>query len=115
MNKYTMNKKTILLTMMYAVLVLSVSLFLLGGCTNTLDGELNENIQPIIQFVNIPPEGQLFSRNPEVYWIGTDPDGLIDYYRYHIALDDYYISPYTIHRSYYAFHIIIRDFAENGA
>ncbi len=60
------------------------SLFLLSGCSDTLEGEVNENIKPVVQFVNIPPEGQQFSRNPEIYWMGTDRDGLIDYYRYHI-------------------------------
>ncbi len=59
----------------------------LASCTNTLDGEVYENQKPIVYFSNIPPVGQRFSRNPVVYWYGTDPDGLIDYYRYYIVTD----------------------------
>lgn len=87
MNIKNMNKKTIFLIMMQSVFIVTVSLFLFSGCTDTIEGEVNENLKPVIQFVNIPPDGQQFSRNPEVYWIGTDPDGLIDFYRYHIALE----------------------------
>ncbi len=81
--------------------VLAYLVFHFAGCTNTLDGELDENVRPIVYFVNIPPEGQSFSRNPVVYWYGTDTDGLIDYYRYHVAtqneigsmtLDDYILT-----------------------
>ncbi len=84
MNKYIMKNKTKILTMLFATLIVLVSMFMLSGCSDTVSGDVNANIAPIVQFVNIPPEGQLFSRNPEVHWIGTDPDGLIDYYRYHI-------------------------------
>ncbi len=69
-----------------AVLAASLAAFsalYLAGCTDTLDGELYENQKPIVYFANIPPEGGRFSRNETVYWNGTDPDGLIDYYRYH--------------------------------
>jgi hypothetical protein len=65
---------------------LSTVLAVLYGCTSTLKGDVKENKAPIVQFVNIPPEGQQFSRNPVVYWFGSDPDGLIDYYRYHVVL-----------------------------
>lgn len=60
---------------------------LVGGCTDTLDGERFANQKPIVHFANIPPEGQTFSRNPVVYWYGSDADGLIDYYRYHVATE----------------------------
>lgn len=63
----------------------SVSVILSIGCTKRLDGELNPNQKPVVYFVNIPPEGHKFSRNPEVHWVGTDRDGLIAYFRYHVA------------------------------
>jgi hypothetical protein len=68
-----------------AAAVVSVSLIFTGGCTKRLDGEMNPNEKPIVYFVNIPPEGQRFSRNPEIHWVGTDRDGLIAYFRYHVA------------------------------
>jgi len=65
--------------------VVAVSLVLALGCTKRLDGEVTANQKPIVYFVNIPPEGQRFSRNPEIHWVGTDRDGLIAYFRYHVA------------------------------
>lgn len=62
-----------------------LSILFLAGCTNTLEGDIYENKKPIVYFATIPPEGQDFSSNPVIYWYGTDNDGLIDYYRYHIA------------------------------
>lgn len=73
----------LLAALMLAGLVWGAGLFL-TGC-NTLDGERYPNQKPIVHFANIPPEGQTFSRNPIVYWYGTDADGLIDYYVYHVA------------------------------
>jgi len=67
------------------LLLIALSALYLAGCTDTLDGEVYENQKPIVHFANIPPEGGRFSRNETVYWYGTDPDGLIDYYRYHVA------------------------------
>ncbi len=85
MNMKIMNKNKISLIVLQSFFIAMVSLFVFSGCSDTINGELNQNLKPIVEFVNIPPEGQQFSRNPEVYWIGSDPDGLIDYYRYHIA------------------------------
>ncbi len=67
-----------------ALLVLP-AIGLMIGCTSTLDGEQTANQAPNVFFVNIPPEGQQFSRNPVVFWFGSDPDGLIDFYRHHVA------------------------------
>jgi len=67
------------------LLLIALSVLYLVGCTDTLDGEVYGNQKPIVHFANIPPEGGRFSRNETVYWYGTDPDGLIDYYRYHVA------------------------------
>ena len=80
-NNYKISKILIILvlsSLMFAVLFLA-------GCTSTLDGDVYENKKPIVYFATIPPEGQDFSSNPVIYWYGTDNDGLIDYYRYHIA------------------------------
>lgn len=58
---------------------------LFSGCAKNLSGDLKANTKPSVQFVNIPPDGQQFSRNPVVYWYGTDVDGVISFYRYHVA------------------------------
>ncbi len=75
---------------MFATMLLAVvaSTIFIGGCTDTLKEDVLDNEKPLVFFVNIPPEGQQFSRNPLVYWYGTDRDGLIDYYRIHVATDD---------------------------
>lgn len=70
------------------VSIIILASFLLGGCTDTLTGEKTPNTPPLVEFVNIPPDYEEFSRNPEVYWIGTDRDGLIAYYRYFVIPQD---------------------------
>lgn len=77
--------KNIVKKLVLVISVLMMIALLLPGCTDTLKGELNPNQQPIVEFVNIPPDGQNFSRNAEVYWVGYDNDGQIDYYRYYVA------------------------------
>jgi hypothetical protein len=67
------------------VLFLALTALYLAGCTDTLNGEMYENQAPIVYFANIPPDGYRTGRNLVVYWYGTDKDGLIDYYRYHVA------------------------------
>lgn len=67
---------------------LVISALYLASCTDTLKGELYENQPPIVYFANIPPDGYRTGRNLVVYWYGTDKDGLIDYYRYHVATVD---------------------------
>ena len=64
------------------------SIFLFSGCTKNLSGSVNANQAPTVEFVNIPPEGQHFSRNPVIYWIGRDVDGQIAFYRYYVATID---------------------------
>ncbi|MEA2031064.1 MAG: hypothetical protein U9N55_05665 [candidate division Zixibacteria bacterium] len=71
---------------MVTIAILSVSVLYIAGCTDSLEGDIHDNQKPIVRFVNIPPEGQNFSINPIVNWYGTDNDGLIAYYRYHIAI-----------------------------
>ncbi len=78
------SKWAVLPVMVLTAAVLWIGL-LVSGCTDTLQGDRNANQAPVVHFANIPPEGQSFSRNPIVYWYGTDVDGLIDHYRYHVA------------------------------
>ncbi|MBU8934254.1 MAG: hypothetical protein KOO62_09635 [candidate division Zixibacteria bacterium] len=63
---------------------LLASVLFLAGCSDTLEGDVYDNQRPDVHFVNIPPDGQDFSANPIVYWFGSDNDGLVAYYRYHI-------------------------------
>lgn len=72
-----------LLGMLLLALVLLGLMFV--SCAKNLSGDLKVNSKPAVQFVNIPPDGQQFSRNPIVYWYGTDVDGVIAFYRYHVA------------------------------
>ncbi len=81
----TYKTRTVALTLLLVVGVF-IAGSLISGCTDTLDGERFENQAPIVYFANIPPEDQTFSRNPLIYYFGTDRDGLIDFYRYHVAL-----------------------------
>ncbi|NOY89080.1 MAG: hypothetical protein GXO93_06800, partial [FCB group bacterium] len=67
------------------VILFIFSIVVISGCTDTLKGQMNPNKKPIVSFVNIPPNNSDFSRNPQVYWIGSDIDGLIDYYRYYVT------------------------------
>ncbi len=92
------------------VAVLSVfSVLFLSGCDKTLDGDLRANSLPLVEFVNIPPGPVVvtdtlypgtdssdvvvdttytrFSRNPYIYWYGTDVDGQIEYYRYTVVTE----------------------------
>jgi hypothetical protein len=81
-------KRFMTMTVALAVPVLAALVFTaiyLAGCTDTLDGETFGNQKPLVYFANIPPEGQRTGRNLEVFWYGTDRDGLIDYYRYHVV------------------------------
>jgi hypothetical protein len=88
MNKHITRTKTGLWLALVVVAALLASLMILPSCTNTLKGDQTANQKPIVQFVNIPPAGQRFSHNPEVYWVGNDRDGQITYYRYFVATVD---------------------------
>ncbi|MFZ1684657.1 MAG: hypothetical protein WAU88_11080 [Candidatus Zixiibacteriota bacterium] len=61
---------------------LLVSLLFTAGCSKRVTGSLKENQPPVAYFVNIPPDGSFSSRNPLVYWAGTDPDGRVTDFRY---------------------------------
>jgi len=59
-----------------------------GGCAKKLDGSTDENLKPLVWFVNVPPNDATSSTNPIVNWLGTDKDGQIDYYRYIVVRED---------------------------
>ncbi len=96
------NKVRIAAVLLALAAVVTASVVLTVGCTKRLDGEITANEKPIVYFVNIPPGPRVvcdtvgdtitcdttvtrFSRNPEIHWVGTDRDGLIAYFRYHVA------------------------------
>jgi hypothetical protein len=56
------------------------------GCTDRLKGEVDANQKPYVNFVNVPPDLQSFSRNPVVNWYGSDVDGIIASFRYVVVL-----------------------------
>lgn len=85
MNKQFSKTRIAVGLLLLVLAVVSVSFILSVSCTKRLDGELNPNMKPVVYFVNIPPAGHKFSRNPEIHWVGTDRDGLISYFRYHVA------------------------------
>jgi len=80
--------KTLSMLAIVAAATMVFSVLFMFGCTDTIDGDMNVNQKPIVYFVNIPPDGQQFSRNPEVYWVGLDNDGQIDYFRYYVISED---------------------------
>ncbi|MFH1688118.1 MAG: hypothetical protein ABIE70_11445 [bacterium] len=81
-----LSRATVILLLAGVVIIgLGLALTVTMSCTKTLDGNFKPNQQPIVYFVNIPPEGEQFSRNPVVYWVGTDRDGLISAFFYHVA------------------------------
>ncbi len=70
--------KVTVFTSVLLLLVVMASAFITTGCTERLEGEFTPNQKPVVHFVNIPPDGARFSRNPAIYWWGTDTDALID-------------------------------------
>ncbi len=57
---------------------------LIVGCSK-LDNKVVKHVtnqSPIVYLVNVPPEDSRYSRNPNLYWYGTDTDGYIDRYQY---------------------------------
>ncbi|MEW6050091.1 MAG: hypothetical protein AB1644_03395 [Candidatus Zixiibacteriota bacterium] len=52
------------------------------SCSDRVSGTRFQNQPPVVQFVNVPPDGVSTSRNPVVYWFGTDADGQVKVFRY---------------------------------
>ncbi|MCF7811190.1 hypothetical protein K9N50_09415 [bacterium] len=80
--------------------ILAVILF--GSCDSfmgNMDGDVLQNQPPIIEFTNVPVEGDTFSYAPVISWKGRDSDGFVEFYMYAditnpAALEnpDYYIN-----------------------
>ncbi|MEE8404981.1 MAG: hypothetical protein V3S17_06290, partial [candidate division Zixibacteria bacterium] len=65
-----------------------LSLLFVSGCRSDWQGEATGNVAPTVGFINSPPEGTNFSGNSVIYWWGSDPDGIIAFFRYHVATVD---------------------------
>ena len=83
MNFILKNRLLAALALFMIVLVPLLGLF--SGCASKLQGDQMQNEPPQVGFINSPPESTNFSRNSVIYWWGTDRDGIIDYFRYHVA------------------------------
>lgn len=82
--KLTLNNRQ-LAALAFFLLLAPLTLLMIAGCASKLEGEVMGNQPPEVGFINSPPEGTNFSRNSVIYWWGTDRDGIIDYFRYHVA------------------------------
>ncbi len=71
---------------MFFVVALVLSSIVYSGCSKGFSGDPLANSRPEVRFVNVPPDGSIFSANPIVNWIGTDIDGRIVEFRYVVAL-----------------------------
>ena len=72
----------------FLLLIVPLSLLFVSGCRSDWQGEATGNVAPIVGFINSPPESTNFSGNSVIYWWGSDPDGIIAYFRYHVATVD---------------------------
>jgi len=75
-------------SLLFLLLLVPLSLLFVSGCRSDWQGEATGNIAPIVGFINSPPQGTNFSRNSVIYWWGSDPDGIIAFFRYHVATVD---------------------------
>ncbi|MCH9023876.1 MAG: hypothetical protein IH931_00960 [candidate division Zixibacteria bacterium] len=74
--------------LLFLLLTVPLSLLFVSGCSSDWQGEASANIAPTVGFINSPPESTNFSRNSVIYWWGSDPDGIIAFFRYHVATFD---------------------------
>ena len=74
--------------LLFLLLSVPFSLLFVSGCSSDWQGEETSNIAPTVGFINSPPESTNFSRNSVIYWWGSDPDGIIAFFRYHVATFD---------------------------
>ena len=78
-------KNRLLAALALYMIALVPLLGMFSGCASKLQGDQMQNEPPQVGFINSPPESTNFSRNTVIYWWGTDTDGIIDYFRYHVA------------------------------
>lgn len=72
------------------VIFIGIALFSLNGCgtfTGDIDGEIDINLSPEVEFANIPADGDTFSFAPVVYWKGRDADGFVEKFMYADIVD----------------------------
>ena len=74
--------------LLFLLLIIPLSFLFVSGCRSDWQGEATGNIAPTVGFINSPPESTNFSKNSVIYWWGSDPDGIIAYFRYHVATVD---------------------------
>ena len=74
--------------LLFLLLTVPLSLLFVSGCSSDWQGEATTNLAPVVGFINSPPESTNFSRNSVIYWWGSDPDGIIAFFRYHVATFD---------------------------
>jgi hypothetical protein len=88
--KTTMKNSTIRLMLLGLILTAVVVYALVTvGCSDRVSGTRFQNQAPVVQFVNVPPDSLRVSRNPVVYWYGTDVDGQVKAFRYIVkSVDD---------------------------
>ncbi len=73
-----------------AIFIKSVLFIYLGGCEvmpGDLKGKVSENQPPVVEFANIPADGDTFAYAPRVFWKGRDPDGFVEYFLYADIID----------------------------
>ena len=59
-----------------------------------LDGTIEENKPPVVEFVNVPLDSSQFSFAPTVYWVGHDPDGFLTGFQYRDDASDEAVAAY---------------------
>jgi hypothetical protein len=77
------------LAVLAAVLSFFASLVLLFGCSEDVYmGEVNPNQIPVIRLTTGPIEGDTVQYRVPFYWLGYDPDGIVDYYEVVLVTGD---------------------------
>jgi len=88
-------------------LIISLAAIVFTACEPQRKGTEAANNPPQVFFVNIPPAGADFSRNPDISWYGTDIDGYILFYRYAVIVDSMLLAN--------GIHVTPDEFAEQAA
>ncbi len=77
------------ISVVLTVFCLSV-LLVISGCDTfmgDIQGEIDENQAPSVEFSNVPAWGDTFQFAPVIYWKGSDPDGFVENYYYADIVD----------------------------
>lgn len=99
--KYLSDGGIITVTVVLGLLFMAFSVVTVGCDSFPADvkGKVDENIAPIVEFANVPADGDTFSYAPAINWKGRDADGFIESFSYADITDstaildpDYYID-----------------------